>query len=60
MNQKEILWHDKMSFDTLYCMDNTSIFQGIPIFLRENKLVSLGKMKIIWKNNVLKLALIMT
>jgi hypothetical protein len=35
----------------------TPFFQGIPIFQRENELISLGKIKIPWKNGVAKLAL---
>jgi hypothetical protein len=35
----------------------TLFFQGIPIFLRKNKLISFGKMEIPWKNSVSKLAL---
>jgi hypothetical protein len=35
----------------------TPFFQGILIFPRENKLISLGKMEIPWKNRVVKLAL---
>jgi hypothetical protein len=35
----------------------TPFFQGISIFPRENELISLGKMKIPWENEVPKLAL---
>jgi hypothetical protein len=35
----------------------TPFFLGIPIFPRENKLISLGKIGIPWKNVVPKLAL---
>jgi hypothetical protein len=35
----------------------TIFSQGIPIFPRENELISLGKMKIPWENGVPKLAL---
>jgi hypothetical protein len=35
----------------------TPFSQGIPIFPRENELISLGKMKIHWENGVPKLTL---
>jgi hypothetical protein len=35
----------------------TTFSQGIPIFPRENELISLRKMKIPWENGVTKLAL---
>jgi hypothetical protein len=35
----------------------TLFFQGIHIFPRKNELISLGKMKIHWKNRVSKQAL---
>jgi hypothetical protein len=35
----------------------TPFFQGIPIFPRKNKLISLGKIGIAWENGVFKLAL---
>jgi hypothetical protein len=35
----------------------TLFSQGIPIFPRENELISLGKIEIPWENGVLKLAL---
>jgi hypothetical protein len=38
------------------CLENT-FFQGIYIFLRKNKLISIEKMKISWEIGVSKLAL---
>jgi hypothetical protein len=35
----------------------TPFSRGIPIFPRENELISFGKMKIPWENRVPKLAL---
>ena len=38
----------------------TPFFQEIPIFSRENKLIALEKIKILCKNKVAKLVLIVT
>jgi hypothetical protein len=44
-------------FKTLKTSLITPFFQGIPIFQKENELISLVKMKIPWKIKVSKLAL---
>jgi hypothetical protein len=51
-NVKNILYVSKLRASL-----GTPFSQGIPIFPRENELISLGKMKIPWENRVPKLAL---
>jgi hypothetical protein len=57
---KAVYSHLKYSIYNLNKFTNrlgTSFFQEIPFFLKENKLISLGKIRISWENGVPKLAL---